>query len=138
DSKLEAVDIAAALGRLFLIEQLPIGAEWMLNQHDALLSGAILDVVRRRLPQLVGRMHDPLDDLDADQLLRRVLGDWLDLNALIDGEGNQALFLGLQIEDAGVASVGGPLEDGDRPLHEMRRRRVLHLEPEQRMLRLNG
>ena len=45
DLQLEAIDIAGALGRLVLADQVEVGAVGMLDQHDAIVLGAVLDVV---------------------------------------------------------------------------------------------
>ena len=62
----------------------------------------------------------------------------LDLGAQVDGVGDQPFFLGLQVEDAGVAGVGAVLEDGDRSLHQVQAGVVLELQAEQRELGVHG
>ena len=40
----------------------------------------------------------------------------IDFGAQVDGVGDQAFFVGLDVEDAGIAGVDAALEDRDRAL----------------------
>ena len=69
----------------------------------------------------------PLSTLTLVMPVRLSLGDRFDLGAQVDGVGDQAFLLGLQVEDAGVAGVVAALEDGDRALHQVQAGGVLEL-----------
>ena len=55
----------------------------------------------------------------------------IDFGAEVDGVGDQPFFIGLDIEDAGVASVDAAFEDGDGSLVQVCAGGVLELEAEQ-------
>ena len=51
-----------------------------------------------------------------------------DFGAQVDGVADEPFFVGLQVEDAGVAGVDRAFEDGDRALRQVQAGGVLELE----------
>ena len=94
----------------------------MLDQDGAVLLGAVLEVVGLLLANQAVGVQDALVELDLGDALGWVFHDRLDFGAQVDGVGEQPFFLGLQVEDAGVAGVVLAFEDGDRALHQVQRR----------------
>ena len=76
----------------------------------------------------------PLLTFTLVKRVARVVHHRIDFRAQIHGVGDQAFLVGLQVEDAGIAGVGGAFEDGDGALHQVQAGGVLELETEQREL----
>ena len=66
-------------------------------------------------------------------MLRLSFGQRFHLGLEIYGIADEPFLTGREVLDAGIAGVRAPVEHGDRPLHEVQRRRVLQAQPIQRM-----
>jgi hypothetical protein len=119
-----------------LLTSLNSGRTGVLDQHGAVLRVAVLHRVGLPLAQLGGGVEHALDGLDVGQPAAVGGGPRIHFSPEIDRVGEQALLVGLQVGDAGVAGVGAALEDGDRPLQQAQPRGILQPQAQERELRL--
>ncbi len=106
DLDLEAVKVARLLVGLGGLDQLPVGADRVLQHDQPLVRRAVLDRVGLRLAQVVARGQLVVADAEDHVGAGRLLDVGLDLGPLVEGVAEQPFLVGLQVEDARVAGVG--------------------------------
>src|SRR5437667_3555489 len=118
------MEVGRRLPGLVLGGKMEVGAVGVLHQQDTVHVVAIDDGVGLALLDLGGGVQDALDDLGRSELAVVGVGHGLDFGTQVNGVGEQAAFALLQVEDAGIASVGAPLVDRDGTLRQVHAGRV--------------